>query len=123
MKKKLKDQYKEHINFVAADDKTTIVCFKDMIEYLINENWYKNKLEDKNDEAQRIIITAAKLVMEDIRSKKYDSEYYPCKENMSEVDEALEWISPYLGQFLQNLVKSDIKQVAFGQAITQAIKP
>ena len=42
---------------------------------------------------------------------------------MSEVDEALEWISPYLGQFLQNLVKSDIKQVAFGQAITQAIKP
>ena len=56
MKKKLKDQYKEHINFVAADGKTTIMCFKDMIDYLINENWYKNKLEDKNDEAQRIII-------------------------------------------------------------------
>ena len=61
-----------------------------MIDYCINEKWYENKLEDKNDEVQRIKITAAKLVIEDIRSKKYDSEYYPCKENMSEVDEALE---------------------------------
>ena len=123
MKKKLNDRCKEHVNFVAADDKTTKLCFKDMIDYLINEKWYENKLEDKNDEAQRIIITAAKLVMEDIRSKKYDSEYYPSKKSMLEVDEPLEWLSPYLRLFLQNLVRSDIKQVAFGQAITQAIKP
>ena len=34
---------------------------------------------------------------------------------MSEVEETLEWISPYLRLFLKNLVKSDIKQVAFGQ--------
>ena len=61
-----------------------------MIDYCINEKWYENKLEDKNDEVQRIKITAAKLVIEDIRSKKYDSKYYPCKENMSEVNEALE---------------------------------
>ena len=67
------------MNIVAADGKTTKVCFKVMIEYLINAKWYENKLEDKNDEAQRIIITAAKLVMEDIRSKKYDSKYHPCK--------------------------------------------
>ena len=118
MKKKLKDRYKEHVNFVAADAKTTKLCFKDMIDYLINKKWYENKLQDKNDKAQRIIITATKLVIEDIRSKKYDSEYYTSKENMSEVDEALEWLSPYLRLFLQNLVKSDIRQVAFGQAIT-----
>ena len=89
--------------------------------YLINEKWYKNKLEDKNDEAQRIIITAAKLVMEDITSKKCDSEYYPYQEGMLQVDETLEWLFRYLRLFLQNLVKSD-KQVAFGQAITQAFK-
>ena len=122
MKKKLKDRYKEHVNFVAADGKTTKVCFKDVIDYLIIEKWYKNKLGDKNDETQRIIITAAKLIMEGIRSKKYYSEYYPCKESMLKVDEALEWLSPYLRLFLQNLVKSDIKQVAFVQAIIQAIK-
>ena len=79
MKKKLKDQYKEHINFVAADGKTTKVCFKDIIDYVINEKWYENELEDKNNETQRTIITAAKLVMEDIRSKKYVSKYYPYK--------------------------------------------
>ena len=121
MKKKLKDRYKEHVNFVAADGKTTKVCFKDVIDYLI-EKWYKNKLGDKNDETQRIIITAAKLIMKGIRSKKYYSEYYPCKESMLKVDEALEWLSPYFRLFLQNLVKSDIKQVAFVQAIIQAIK-
>ena len=117
MKKKLKDWYEEHVNFVAADGKTTKVCFKDMIDYLINEKWYENKLEDKNDEVQRIIIKAAKLVMEDTRSKKYDSEYYLYKENMSEVEEAHEWLSLCLRLFLQNLVKSGIKQVTFGQAI------
>ena len=113
----------EHVNLLAADGKTTKVCFNDVIDYLIKGKWYENKLEDKNDEAQRIIITAAKLVMEDIRSKKYDSEYYPCNESLSEVDEGLEWLSPYLRLFLQNLAKSDIKQVVFGQARTQAIKP
>ena len=77
--KKLKDRYKEHVKFVAADGKTTTACFKDMINYLINEKWYENKLGDKNDEVQRIIITTAKLVMEDIRSKKYDSECYHAK--------------------------------------------
>ena len=39
--------------------------------------------------------------------KKYNSEYYPCKENMSEVDEALEWLSPYLRLLLQDLVTRD----------------
>ena len=36
---------------------------------------------------------------------------------MSEVDEALEWLPLYLRLLLQNLVKNDIKQVAFGQEI------
>ena len=36
---------------------------------------------------------------------------------MSEVDEALEWLPLYLRLLSQNLVKSDIKQVAFGQEI------
>ena len=39
---------------------------------------------------------------------------------MLEVDEGLEWLSSYLRLFLQNLVTSDIKQVALGQAITPA---
>ena len=38
-KKKLKDRYKEHANFVAAHCKATKVCFKDIIGYRINEKW------------------------------------------------------------------------------------
>ena len=64
MRKKLKEWCKEHANFVAADGKTTKVCSNDKI----NEKWYEKKLDDKDDLAQRIIITAAKLA---IRSKKY----------------------------------------------------
>ena len=48
MKKKLKNRHKEYVNFVAADGKTTKVCFKDMIDYLIDKKWYENKLEDKS---------------------------------------------------------------------------
>ena len=38
---------------------------------------------------------------------------------MLQVDEVLECLSCYLILFLQNLVRSDIKQVEFGQAVTQ----
>ena len=44
-----KDRYKEHVNFVVADSKTIKVCFKDMIDFLIIEKWFENKLEDKKD--------------------------------------------------------------------------
>ena len=37
MKKKLKDRYKEHLSFLAADGKMTKIYFKDMIDYLLNE--------------------------------------------------------------------------------------
>ena len=67
-KKEAKNRYNEHVNFVTADCKATKVYFKYMIGYLINEKWYEKKLEDKNYEAQRVIITPVKLVMEDIRS-------------------------------------------------------
>ena len=39
IKKKLKDRYKEHANFVAAHCKATKVNFKDIIGYRINEKW------------------------------------------------------------------------------------
>ena len=37
MKKKLKDRYKEHLSFLAADGKMTKIYFKDMTDYLLNE--------------------------------------------------------------------------------------
>ena len=122
LKTKLKARYAEHVSFVQSDGSTTKVCFKNMVDYLINDKWYQDKLADTDDEAERIIVTASKLIMADIRSKNYDCEVYPCKESISDIDEALEWISPYLCLLLQNLVKSKLKQVAFGQAIIQTIR-
>ena len=59
MKKKLKDRYKEHVSFLAADGKMPKVYFKDMIDYLLNEKWYGHKLEDKSNDMQRIISSKA----------------------------------------------------------------
>ena len=49
-----------------------------------------------DDEAERIIKTAAKLIiMENIRSLKFENEFYPAKESMGDVTANKEWLRPY----------------------------
>ena len=46
---------------------------------------------------KRIIKTVAKLIMKNIRSVKFENEFYPAKESMGDVIASEEWLPPYLG--------------------------
>lgn len=61
---------------------------------ILTENWYKNKNRDKKLERLRVVKTAAKIILEDIRSKVYNINQYPAPdcflENMdSDIPESL----------------------------------
>ena len=44
--------------------------------YIINDKWYSEKKEDIQEEAERIVIAAAKIIRAEIRERKYDSNSY-----------------------------------------------
>ena len=77
LKKKLKERYKDSIYFTEIDGVSDVACFKEMASYILNDAWYKERKEDKKTEAECIIQTAAKLIMADIRERKYDVSNYP----------------------------------------------
>ena len=66
-------------------------------------------------------MTAAKLIMAEIREKKYDTSSYPKTTDIHNTTG--DWICKLLKAFLEVLVRSDLRQNSIGQAIVQAAKP
>ena len=75
---------------------------------------------DKNKDGERIVATAAKLIMSEIREKEYDTSVYPKSDEMK--ISSGNWIPKLLKTFMQVLVKSELKH-AISQSIIQAAKP
>ena len=93
-----------------------------MASYILNDAWYKKRKEDKRTDAERIIETATKLIMADIREKKYDISNYPTHDDIVHPIENM-WLPQSLQSFLQILIKSELKQQSIGQSILLAARP
>ena len=66
IKKKLQEKYSD-IFFAEVAGRKNVICFKDMASYIVSDTWYAERKEGINDEAKRIIKTAAKLVKNNIK--------------------------------------------------------
>ena len=66
-------------------------------------------------------MTAAKVIMAEIREEKYDTSAYPKTIDIHNITG--DWIPKLLKTFLQILVRSDLRQNSVDQAIVQAAKP
>lgn len=88
--------------------------------YIINEKWHSEKKASIEDEAERIVITAAKIISAKIRGKKYDSESYLTEEDISSNDRARQWIPHHLQTLLKTIISSELKQTSIGHAIVQS---
>lgn len=120
---KLIAKYGEHIVFVKAAGKSSVVCFKGMAEFLVNDKWFVNRKLDTDDEAKRIILTASKLILDNIRSAKFNCEQYPTREEIESCEKGIEWLPEYVKLFLDNIIKYPLKQASIGQAIVHATRP
>ena len=123
LKKKLQDKYSYYITFVQSGGNATKVCLRNMVDYLVTEEWYNQRISNAEDGAERIIKTPAKLIMENIRSVKFENEFCPAKESMGNVAANKEWLPSYLGIMVSYLVKVPLKQASLGQGIVQAARP
>ena len=123
LKKTLEDKYSHHITFVQSGGNGTKVCLQDMADYLVTEEWFNQRMSNAEDESERIIKTAPKLIMENIRSVKFKNEFYPPKESMGNVTANKESLPPYLGILMSYLVNVPLKQASLCQGIVQAARP
>ena len=94
-----------------------------MAKYIINDKWYTGKKENIEDEAERIVVTAAKIIKAAIREKKYDVNSYPTNEDIESMDQGISWVPQYLHTFLKMLGLPELKQISIGQSIVQAAWP
>ena len=63
MKVKLVEKYGERINLLEINSKLDVVCFKDTTDILINDAWYNERNENSENEAERVLDLAAKIIL------------------------------------------------------------
>ena len=76
---------------------------------------------DQEDEAERIVTAAPKLIKAGIREQRYDIGSYPCNED---IEDGKKWIPHLLQTFLKVIVTSSkLKRTGIGHALVQAARP
>ena len=120
---KLIDKYKGLINFSDAEGKPNALCFNDWLNSLLNDQWRKGRKANNVDEAERMVIQAAKIILGQVRCTLFDINTHPAHEDISSVELGKAWLPSYLCKFMETLVKKELKQVSLGQALVNAVKP
>ena len=115
---KLKEKYKEHIYFTDLPGRQSVVCFRDMVSYILLEK--KKKAEELKDS---IIIAAAKIIKAELRDIDKDNKVYPTTEEIRSTQSQKEWVPESLQLLLSYLIPSKLKQLDIGQCITQCSRP
>jgi hypothetical protein len=95
MRQKLMEHYGDHIFLSSVGgSRKDVVCFKNMASYIVSDKWYKDRNEDSNKESERVMIAAAKLVREEIRSKNYNKDVYPGINEIQSSKECQDFLTP-----------------------------
>ena len=51
---------KTSLYFAEINGRSDVVCFSNMVNYIVNDKWYESRKSDKTKKPERIVITAAK---------------------------------------------------------------
>ena len=77
MKQKLLEHFDDSTFFTEVGGCDNVVCFRNMAKHVINEKWYKGRKDSIEDEAERLVVAAAKLIKANIKADQHWSGYSP----------------------------------------------
>ena len=103
--------------FAEIDGRSGVVCFSNMVNHIVNDKWYGSQKSDETKEAERIVITAAKIIMAEIREMSYDNLVYPTHDDIALPEKQDSFLPSILRKFLKVLIRPKIKQNSIGQTI------
>lgn len=103
VKAHLEKQRGEKIFFcVVGSGHKTVVCFRDVGERILYDNWYNERRNTPEQERLRVVKAAADIILSDIRSQTYDTSTYPPSDDFFQNAETV--IPDPLCEFLEILV-------------------
>ena len=124
LKEKLQLKYKHFFFFFwEMNGKSDVICFRNMANFIVNDSWYKSRNKNAEEDSKRVVVTAAKLIVNELRSTTFKSESYPDTEQISDLNKNKGWLTENLRLFMETLIKNPLKQCSIGQAIVSAAKP
>eukprot|EP00794_Sanderia_malayensis_P002755 gene2755-3185_t len=116
---KLKEEYNESMRLVTREGKSNIILLDRTAEILC-EKWYKDRKSDVDAESEHVIKTAAALIKGVIKNHELETRTYP---SMDDITMANNQIPNLLAVFIDELVRSPIKQMSISQALVAATRP
>ena len=117
---KLKHKYQDQIKFVSKCGKSNILLPSN-INSILSEAWYQDRKPSQDEEVERIIKTAPKLIKIGIKNHEHVTDVYPTTDFIRDKENSS--VPSTLKTFIGGLVKVQIKQLSFTQAIFAACRP
>lgn len=77
IKAQLLKKYGDDIMISNTPNKPAVISFRNTGHKILSEAFYREKSTDKEAERKRIVMAAAEIILEDIRSQVYEKENYP----------------------------------------------
>jgi hypothetical protein len=67
IKLKLKEKYGDQIFFGQSNGRKDTICFRNVASFIVNDRWYNERKSKAEDDGERIVLAAAKLLRCKIR--------------------------------------------------------
>ena len=96
LKEKIIQRYGNDIVFATINNRKDVVCFVYTASSIINDSWYKSRKDDSEDDSERIVKSAAKILIAELRAKHYDTSVYPSLSDIGDLKKNVEWLPKYL---------------------------
>ena len=126
MKLKLQKHFGEKIVITELNGKSNVVTFRSTAQSLLHSFYEQQKSDNSQQEAVRLVLTAAELIRNEIKSVEVCGDVYPSLNKIEDPEEALKFLPSLLISFLKVMMtgkNTDVKLASIGQAIMQATRP
>ena len=126
MKTKLLKHFGDSIIITEINGKQNVVTFRSNASTILQKFYERPKTRDPLEEKKEIIKTAARLILNDIKSIDTPKKYYPDPSDLQSLDYNLKFVPESLQLFLRNIFSernADLKMSSVGQTIIQAARP
>lgn len=90
---------------------------------VLNDSWYEGRKTNAEEESKRIIQTAAKLLLMELRNCNFGCSTYPTNEVIGNIQCNKECVPFLLRTLLESLLNNTLRQANIGQAIVYASRP
>ena len=104
-----KEKYKNSLYFAKISGRSDVVCFNNMVNYIANDECYESR---QIKQVERIVITAAKIIMAEIRKMSFDNLVYPAHDDIALAEKQDSFLPSNLRKFLE--VQTRLKQNSIG---------